>query len=210
MSVAGQRRICIAIGLAGGSYRYRSILLVDGEVGRGIGDIVVAQDTRRAEGRADRVWTACNGLACGAAVSCRHIIRRQEAGQGAGQGRICIAIGLAGSSHGNRGILLVDGEVCRVVSDVVVGKDTGRAERRADRVWTACNGLACDATVGCRHVIRWQEAGQRAGQSRICIAIGLAEGIRCDRSSELIDGDRLVAVAAVEACIPGIGGRDQM
>ena len=61
----------------------------DGEVGGVVGDVVVGEHTSRAERGGDRIRT--NGLACGAAVGGRYIIRRQEAGEGAGQGRFRLA-----------------------------------------------------------------------------------------------------------------------
>src|SRR5439155_901878 len=114
----------IAIGLAVGVGRPGRRLLVDGEVGAVVGDVVVIQRTSycRAQRGRDVVGAARHCLARCASVGCAHAVARQEAAAAAcGQwNRIGVTVGLAGWVRRPCGILLVDGEVGAVVGDVIV------------------------------------------------------------------------------------------
>ena len=74
---------------------YRQGRTQDGEVRRAGGDLVVGQRRRRTEQRDDGVGPARHGLACGARVRGGHAVTGHEAGQGAREAGIGVAVDLA-------------------------------------------------------------------------------------------------------------------
>ena len=150
----GEQRQRAAIGHGLVVSRDRQQGLVDGEVRRVVGDVVVAQHTGRIQRSADGV--VAHVLTRGASVGRGDTISRQEAAEGSGQGRIRIAVGLAGGVRSDRRVALVDGEVGGVVGDVVVAQHTGRIQRSADGI--VAHVLTRSASVGRGDAIGGQEA----------------------------------------------------
>src|SRR5439155_798702 len=156
-----QGRIGTAVGLARRIRCHRGRPRVDREVGRVIGDVVVAEHTRWAQSCTDRVRTACNALTRYAAVTCRYTITGEETIECPGQGRIGVTIDLARRVRCHRSRPRVDRKGHRVVSDVVVAEYTRWTECRTDLVRATRNGLTRSAAVGRTHAIRCQETTER-------------------------------------------------
>ena len=162
---------------------------------RVVGDIVIAEDACRNQTRTDRVRTAYNALTRSAAVGGAHAIRRYETCERSRKGRIGIAIDLVRCIWCHRRSALIDRELSRVVSDVVIAKHARRSQARTNRVRTAYNALTRRAAVGRSYAIRYQESCELSGKRRIGIAINLVRRIRRYRRIALIDG-KLSAVVS--------------
>src|SRR5439155_15954701 len=174
---AGKGWISTAIGLIGRVRRNRGVLLLDREVSGVIGDVVIAEDTCRSQGSADRVRTTRYSFTGNARIRGRDAIDCDEANKCASKSRISTAISLASYVRRYRSILLLDGEVCRVVGDVVVAESTCRSQDGVDFVRTAAYGLTDSAAIGRTYAINGEEANERASKCRIGAAIHLDRGI---------------------------------
>src|SRR5205823_5712979 len=167
--------------------RYCGRTLADREVGRVVSDVVVAEHACRSQDRTDRVRTAGDHLTARTAVDGCHAIAREEACQCAGKGRINLTVGLTCWVRCDRSILFLDGEVSRVVGNVIVAENACRAKRGTDRVRAARDRLAARAAVGGRYAIPGQEASEGPGKGWISAAVSLASGVRCHGSVLLLD-----------------------
>src|SRR5436190_1933299 len=117
---AGKGWVNAAVGLARRIGRDRSVLPVNRELSRVVGDVVVPEHTCRAKRGTDRVRTARDRLTRRAGVGGSHAIACQETYQCTGKGRISAAIDLARGIGRYRSVLLLDREVGGIVGDIVV------------------------------------------------------------------------------------------
>src|SRR5439155_18936859 len=161
----------------------------NGEVGRVVSDVVIAEHTRRTQRSTDRIGTAPNRLTGRATVGRRYTVPSQESRERSTERRIWIAISLARPIRRHRCSFRRNGEVGRVVSDVVIAEHTRRTQRSTDRIGTAPNRLTGRATVGRRYTVPSQESRERSTERRIWIAISLARPIRRHRCSFRRNGE---------------------
>src|SRR5207253_9406594 len=132
------------------------------------------------------VGTASDRLTGRAAVGSSHAVSCEEAHQGAGEGWIDAAVGLAGGIGCDRSVLPVNRELSGVVSDVVVPEDTGGSQGRADRVRTSRHRFTGSARIRGRDTIPRQEANEGTSKGRINLTVDLTCCVRCDRSILLL------------------------
>src|SRR5207253_1723091 len=200
----GKGRISAAIGLVRGIGRYRSVLLLNGKLGRVVGDVIVTKYRCRTDRRSDFIGAAGYSLTRSAVIGSSDAIRCQEANQGPGKRWIGAAVDFAGRIRCDRSVLLLDREVGGIVGDIVVPEHTCRRQSRADRVRAARHGFAGRASVGGSDTVACEEPNQCAGKCWIGAAVDLVGRIRCHRSVLFVDREvsRVVSdvIVTVHTC----------